>query len=159
MSASETSPFPLVELQAVSNAQNEWVALAFNISAESGDPLQAALTLLKYPDLQAALAPLECIIAIPQPLMLEGSHLDAMPSHRVILRIPAAALADPAVQKKCSIWADAGYRIMVDGVAGMHATTAGARALMFDCSVTLPPVLSLVAQPGPHLATGVRDTD
>jgi EAL and modified HD-GYP domain-containing signal transduction protein len=54
MSAPELSPFPLVELQAVSNAHNEWVALTFDVSADSGDAFQAALTLLKTPDLLAA---------------------------------------------------------------------------------------------------------
>jgi EAL and modified HD-GYP domain-containing signal transduction protein len=37
MSAPEISPFPLVELQAVSNAHNEWVALTFEAAQHAGD--------------------------------------------------------------------------------------------------------------------------
>ncbi|MRW94509.1 HDOD domain-containing protein [Duganella sp. FT80W] len=157
MSAPEISPFPLVELQAVSNAHNEWVALAFLPSPDAGDALQAILTLLKTPDVFAALAPLDCIFPIPNPQLLEASHLEALPPNRVILRVAAAAVAEPAVQKKLAGYADAGYRIMLDGVAaGSAATMCGARALMVDAAITLPPVLALVAQPGPHLATGMH---
>ena len=60
MSLSEASPFPLVGLTAVSNAHNEWVALSFQISAV---PDQTQLTTLQsifgYPDVDAALAPLD----------------------------------------------------------------------------------------------------
>ncbi|MHA4870495.1 EAL and HDOD domain-containing protein [Duganella sp. PWIR1] len=157
MSAPEISPFPLVELQAVSNAHNEWVALTFELSPDSGDAFQAALTLLKTPDVFAALAPMDCILPVPQPQLLEQSQLESLQANRVILRVPAAACADVAVQKKLSGYADAGYRIMLDGVAeGSAATMCGARSLMVDASLSLPPVLALVAQPGPHLATGMH---
>jgi EAL and modified HD-GYP domain-containing signal transduction protein len=140
----------------VSNARNEWVALAFDFVPGTQDAIQASLALLNTPDMLAALAPLDCILTIPDPLLLEGSHLEAMPASRVLLRIPAAVLEDPAVQKKCSTWADAGYRLLIEGVAGGNATRSGARALMFDCATVLPPQLALVAQPGPHLATNVH---
>lgn len=155
MSAPETSMFPLVELQAVSNAHNEWVALTFELSADSGDAFQAALTLLKTPDAFAALAPLDCILPVAQPALLELSQLSELPPNRVILRVPAAACAELPVQKKLSSYADAGYRIMVEGVAGMAATLCGAKSLMVDAALAMPPVLALVAQPGPHLATGM----
>jgi EAL and modified HD-GYP domain-containing signal transduction protein len=46
---------------------------------------------------------------------------------------------------------------MLDGVAeGSAATMCGARGLIFDAALTLPPVLALVAQPGPHLAWAQR---
>jgi EAL and modified HD-GYP domain-containing signal transduction protein len=157
MSAPEISPYPLVALQAVSNAHNEWVALTFDLPAAEGDPFQAALTLLKTPDVFAALAPLDCILPVPHPQLLELSQLSTLPPNRVILRVPAEACADAAVQKKLSGYADAGYRIMLEGVAaGSAATMCGARSLMVDASLTLPPVLALVAQPGPHLATGMH---
>jgi EAL and modified HD-GYP domain-containing signal transduction protein len=157
MSAPEISPFPLVALEAVSNAHNEWVALTFELSAESGDPFQAALTLLKTPDAFAALAPLDCILPVPNPQLLELSQLSTLPANRIILRVPASACADAAVQKKLAGYADAGYRIMVEGVAdGSAATMCSARSLMVDASLVMPPVLALVAQPGPHLATGMR---
>jgi EAL and modified HD-GYP domain-containing signal transduction protein len=156
MSAPEISPFPLVELQAVSNAHNEWVALTFEVAQHDGDAFQAALTLLKTPDVFAALAPLDCILPVPHPHLLEQSQLATLQANSIILRVPAAACAEVAVQKKLSGFADAGYRIMLDGVAeGSAATMCGARGLIFDAALTLPPVLALVAQPGPHLALGM----
>ena len=154
MSASDTSPFPLVGLQAVSNARKEWVALAFEFPSDTVDALQASLALLNYPEAIASLAPLDCIVPVAEPLRLEASHLEGLPAHRLILRVPAGAVDEPAAQKKCAALAEAGYRIMFDGVAA-KATQCGARALMYDCATTLPPVLALVAQPGPHLARGV----
>jgi EAL and modified HD-GYP domain-containing signal transduction protein len=156
MSAPEISLFPLVELQAVSNAHNEWVALTFEVSSDAGDAFQAALTLLKTPDAFAALAPLDCILPVANPQLLEQSQLESLPANRVILRVPAGACAEAGVQRKLAGYADAGYRIMVEGVAeGSAATMCSARSLMVDASLTLPPVLALVAQPGPHLATGM----
>jgi EAL and modified HD-GYP domain-containing signal transduction protein len=155
MSASETSPFPLVGIQAVSNARNEWVALAFDYVPGTGDAIQAALTLFNTPDMLAALAPLDCLIPLPDPLLLQAAHLETLPSQRVQLRIPAAALEDPAVQKKCGALAEAGYRLMIEGVAGGAAAKSGARALMFDCATVLPQQQVLIAQPGPHLAANV----
>jgi EAL and modified HD-GYP domain-containing signal transduction protein len=160
MSAPEISPFPLVELHAVSNAHNEWVALLFEVSPDAGDAFQATLTLLKTPDVFAALAPLECILPVPQPHLLEQSQLENLPANRIILRVPAGACADVAVQRKLAGYADAGYRIMVDGVAeGSAATMCSARSLMVDASLTLPPMLALIAQPGPHLATAMRSEE
>jgi EAL and modified HD-GYP domain-containing signal transduction protein len=160
MSAPEISLFPLVELQAVSNAHNEWVALIFELAPDAGDPFQATLALLKTPDVFAALAPLDCILPVPQPHLLEQSQLEDLPPNRIILRVPSGACSDVAVQRKLANYADAGYRIMVDGVAeGSAATMCSARALMVDASMTLPPTLALVAQPGPHLATGMRSEE
>jgi EAL and modified HD-GYP domain-containing signal transduction protein len=159
MSVPEPSPFPLVRLHAVSNAQHAWVALAFEWSPGTDNALQAALTLLNYPDALNALAPLDCILPLPDPRVLEANHLASLPPHRVILRVPAVALLDEAAQKKCGALAEAGYRIMVDGVAGAAATKAGARALLFNCAAELPPALALVAQPGPHLASHVDSQD
>ncbi|PHV04966.1 signal transduction protein [Janthinobacterium sp. BJB412] len=157
MSASDPSPFPLVGLQAVSNARKEWVALAFEFPSDTVDALQASLVLLNYPEVFTALAPLDCIVPVAEPLRLEAGHLEGLPAHRLILRVPAGAVDEPAAQKKCAALAEQGYRIMFDGVAA-KASQSGARALMYDCATTLPPVLALVAQPGPHLARGV-DTE
>ncbi|MYM85249.1 HDOD domain-containing protein [Duganella sp. FT50W] len=156
MSAPEMSPLPLVELQAVSNAHNEWVALTFALPADAGDVFQAALRLLKTPDVFAALAPLDCILPVSHPQLLEPSHLAGLPPSRVILRVPAAACADLTVQKKLAAHADAGYRLMLDGVADAGvASRCGAQSLMMDAAATLPPLLALVGQSGPHLATGM----
>ncbi len=140
----------------MSNAQNEWVALALEFPSDTADTLQAALTLFQQPDTLACLQPLDCIVALAEPLRLDATQLEALPPQRVILRVDAAACAAEPVQRKCAELAELGYRIMIDGVAGAAATRAGARALMFDGAETLPPALALVAQPGPHLARNVN---
>lgn len=153
MSSSEPSPFPLVGLQAVSNAQNEWVALSFQFPADAGaPPLATLLTLFGYPDMQAALAPLDCIVPLAEPLLLDDSQLPLLPARSVIFRIPAAVCADPAVQGRCQRLAEEGYRLLIDGDAGVHAGRAGARGLSYDCSDSLPAAPALLALPGPHWA-------
>nr|WP_315221099.1 HDOD domain-containing protein [uncultured Duganella sp.] len=157
MSAPDTSLFPLVEFQAVSNARNEWVALTFELSADAGDAFQSTLALFRTPDAFAALAPLDCIVPVPDPASLELSQLSTLPPSRVILRVPAAPCADVPAQKKLAVIAEAGYRIMIEGVtAGSTATLCGASALMVDASTKLPPVIALIGQPGPHLAANMH---
>lgn len=159
MSALDNNLFPLAELHAVSDARLAWVALTLNPTAHDSQPgaaFQAALTLLKTPAVFDTLAPLDLIVPVSEPAQLELSQLSTLPPNRVILRVPAAACLDVPVQKKLASLAEAGYRIMVDGVTpGSTATLCGARALMADAAVTLPPVVALIGQPGPHLATNM----
>ncbi|MES2259710.1 MAG: HDOD domain-containing protein [Pseudomonadota bacterium] len=155
MSLPEPSPFPLVGLKAVTNAQNEWVALSFQLPADPGDALAALPVVFGYPDMQAALAPLDCIVTLADPLSLDLSLLDKLPASRLIFRIPVAACADPAVQKKCQGLAEQGYRLLVDGDAGIDAARAGVSGVAFDCATALPNALSLMTLPGPHLARNV----
>jgi len=159
MSALDTNQFPLAELHAVSDARYTWVALTLNPTAHDGQPgaaFQAALTLLKTPAVFDTLAPLDLIVPVAEPAQLELSQLSTLPPNRVILRVPGAACLDVPVQKKLASLAEAGYRIMIDGVTpGSTATLCGARALMADAAVTLPPVVALIGQPGPHLATNM----
>ncbi|WP_374362583.1 EAL and HDOD domain-containing protein [Pseudoduganella danionis] len=156
MSASESSLFPLVALQAVSNAHNEWVVLTIEPSEDAGDVWQSALSLLKTTEVLESFLPLDCILNVPQPAQLELSQLDGLPPNRVVLRVPAAAVAEVPVQKKLASYTEAGYRIMIDGLAGMAATLSGAKSLMYDASSSLPPVLALIGQPGPHLASNMQ---
>lgn len=156
MSASESSLFPLVALQAVSNAHNEWVALTIEPSEDAGDVWQSALSLLKTSDVLESFLPLDCILPVPHPAQLELSQLEGLPPNRLILRVSAAAVAEVPVQKKLASYTEAGYRIMIDGLAGMAATLSGAKSLMYDASTSLPPVLALIGQPGPHLACNMQ---
>jgi EAL and modified HD-GYP domain-containing signal transduction protein len=149
MFASESSPFPLVGLKPVSNAQNQWVALA--LQPLQGAAPAALLPLLADPDAEA-LASLDCIIPLSDPLQLQPSHFDGIATGRVVLSIPAAACRDDAVLKRCSALSDAGLRLLVEGEAGIQASQAGVRGLNVDCSETLPSALAMLTFPGPHLA-------
>ncbi len=149
MSASESSPFPLVGLQAVANAQNEWVAVRLHLPHD-GDAIAALTALLGYPDVFAALAPLDCIVPVADPLAIGEALLDVLPPQRILFSIPATLCGDKAVQAKCQALVDEGYRVIVDG--GIVAGQAGARALGFDAAAELPAAFQLMALPGPHLA-------
>lgn len=156
MSLSEASPFPLVGLTAVSNAQNEWVALSFQISAVPNEAQLATLqNVFSYPDMDAALAPLDYLVSIDRLQQYDPGQLAFLPPARTVLRIPAEACAEPEVQARCKQLADAGYRLMVDGEAGMDAGKCAIRSLAFDCRETLPSELAMLTMAGPHLALNV----
>ncbi|WP_436267336.1 HDOD domain-containing protein [Pseudoduganella sp. LjRoot289] len=141
----------------MSNAQNEWVALSFQVSAQAdaGAVLAALQSVFGYPDLGAALAPLDYIVALPELSQFDVSQLAFLPSGRTIIRIPAVACAQPEVQAKCKRLAEAGYRLMVEGEAGVHAGQCGMRSLAYDCADTLPSELTMLTMAGPHLALNV----
>jgi EAL and modified HD-GYP domain-containing signal transduction protein len=140
----------------VSNAQNEWVALSFHISTGASGALTALQTVFNYPDMGAALAPLDYLIDLDTPQQAEVSHYDCLPRNKTIFRIAAADCALPEVQAKCKQLADAGFRLMVDGDAGASAGKAGIRGLSYDCSVGLPSALAMLTMPGPNLARDVQ---
>ncbi|WP_229466294.1 hypothetical protein [Pseudoduganella plicata] len=83
----DQSSFPLAGLEAVANAQHQWVALAMTPASGAGS-WQTLLTLLSYPDVGAALAPLDTIVTLDEPLRLQDEHMAALPAGRVVLRIP-----------------------------------------------------------------------
>ncbi|KQV84969.1 signal transduction protein [Massilia sp. Root351] len=156
MSLSDASPFPLVGLTAVSNAQNEWVALSFQISAVPDETQLTTLqTVFGYPDMDAALAPLDYLVTVAGLQQYDLSQLAFLAPARTILRVPAAACAEPAMQAKCKQLAEAGYRLMVDGEAGIDAGKCAIRSLAFDCRATLPSELTMLTMAGPHLALNV----
>ncbi|MFM9435950.1 c-di-GMP phosphodiesterase [Janthinobacterium sp. CG_23.3] len=155
MSASESSPFPLAGIQAVANAHNEWVAVSVHLPPDAGDAIAALTTLLGYPDVFAALAPLDCIIPIADPLAIGAGLLEVLPAQRILFRVPTELCAEKPVQAKCKALTDEGYRIVADGAGGIAAAQAGARALSFNGAAELPQAFQLMLMPGPHLARNV----
>ncbi len=162
MSTSESNLFPLVGLQAVANAHNEWVAVSFHVPPQTQGALLAALAVA---DVYAHLAPLDCIIPVSGPHGVDEALLAQLLPHlvpqRTIFRLPAAAAANKQVQKTCLQWREAGYRIVLDGPGAGPVTAAyvDARALGFDASADLPGLHQLISLPGPHLAYNIADTD
>lgn len=156
MSENDLRTFPLVGLEAVANAQQEWVAVAFRLHPDA-DVQADLLTLFSYPDMAAALAPLDCIVPLADPLRFADAHMPVLPASRVVLRVRASALIAPAARKRCAALAEQGYRILVDGEAGLHASQAGVVGVAADCRVGLPSTLALVSLPGPHWARKIAD--
>jgi EAL and modified HD-GYP domain-containing signal transduction protein len=159
MAASDTTPFPLVEMQAAANAQNEWLALIVR-TAPGTDQALPLQQLFGGSDLLTAIAPLDCIVPLSSPAVLGAPLLAQMPPHRVIFAVDAGVLADEALLKQTLALHDAGYRVLLDGHAdeGLKLPPA-LRAVALDCGPGLPAVRGAKYQVlslfGPHLAYGV----
>ena len=158
MAAPDPALFPLVEMQAVADARNEWRALSLRVAAAGGDTTAMLFEVFKDPDLLVAIAPLDCVLCLPTPAVLSCDLFELMPPHRVLLAVPAAALADPAAAKQLVDLRDDGYRVMLDGPvpAGVALPPALQRRSL-DCGGGVPAHASLPALFGPHLAHGVGD--
>jgi EAL and modified HD-GYP domain-containing signal transduction protein len=149
----ESTQFPLVDVQFVANGHNEWVALLLRI--EHPNVTDALQLLFAKPDLLAAVAPLDCVLLLDTPTSLTPPVLRLLPPNRVVLALPAAALADDAARTQALALHDEGYRILLDGPlpVGVFRPTA-LRAQAQDCAgeAALPALSPLF---GPHLARGV----
>jgi EAL and modified HD-GYP domain-containing signal transduction protein len=156
MSDQAENPIPTVGLEAVANAQHEWVAAAFRPDPASAVP-DCLLPLFAHPDTDAALAGLDRIVPLPEPLRFDlARHGGAFATASTVLCVSAAALADEAVRKHCAALSGRGYRLLVDGEAGLPAQEAGCRGVAHG-GPGLPTALSLMSLPGPHWAYGVDE--
>lgn len=156
----EQRQFPLVAIDPVANAQNEWVALSVGL-APGADLPQRLQAVFGGADLLSAIAPLDCLLHLESPATLTPPVLALLPANRVGLVVNAAGLdAGDAARRLAELHAY-GYRIWLDGDIPEGAKAPPAlRAVARDCRVqrdtTLPPG-RLVALFGPHLAHGVDD--
>ena len=156
----EQGHFPLVAIDPIANAQNEWVALSVRLGpgADLPNRLQAVFGAT---ELLTAIAPLDCLLHLDSPAALTVPVLALLPANRVGLVIAAAALeADRAARQLAELHAY-GYRIWLDGDLPDGVTAPPAlRAVARDCRAQRdapPPPGRLVALFGPHLAHGVDD--
>ncbi|TFW32004.1 hypothetical protein E4O92_11480, partial [Massilia horti] len=123
---------PLVEVQFVANAHNEWVALHLHIDAS--DPEPALQWLFGSPDLLAAVAPLDCVLQLASVAPLTPSVLKLLPPNRVILAIDAGALADSGAARQLDALHEHGYRVLLDGAPPVDAPRPAHSAVSLDCS-------------------------
>ena len=149
MFASDPNSFPLVGIKPVLNAQNQWAGLAFQMPGAA--TLPALQALLGCPE-SGELGALEYYIPLADPLALDAAQLDGLPLERIVFTVPAARLAEEAVQQRCKQLAERGLRLLADGEVGISAAQAGIRGLDVDCSDKLPGALAMLTLPGPHLA-------
>jgi EAL and modified HD-GYP domain-containing signal transduction protein len=149
------TPFPLVDIRSVANAQNEWVALLLRAAEGSfdGATLQA---IFGGPDLLAAVAPLDCILLLDSPAVLTPQVLALLPPHRVVLAVAAHALQDEGLARLASLQV-AGYRVLLDGPLppGVQPPLA-LRSVSRDAAGRLDVADAAdLKGGGPHLARGV----
>ncbi|WP_338758677.1 HDOD domain-containing protein [Massilia sp. METH4] len=151
---SEPDLFPVLGLEAVADYRHQWAALA--VRPHPTVAADAVLALLAQPAPQAALAPLECIVPVADPLALDPEQTALLPAARFVLQVAAATLQDAEVRKRCYALADQGFRLLVEGEAGLHASQSGARGIAHGAK-GMPSMLSLLSLPGPHWAHDVED--
>jgi EAL and modified HD-GYP domain-containing signal transduction protein len=156
MAAPEFTPLPLVDIQAASNAGNQWVALTLRVDAAGDESTAAWHAIFGTPDLLSAVAPLDCVLQISAPSVLTPALLALMPPSRVMFAIAAGALADEEALKSMAALQERGYRILIDGPAPEGVTIPPTlRAVALDCADAAPAEGSLGVLFGPHLARGI----
>ena len=152
--------YPLVAIDPVANAQNEWVALRLRLPGGAGADGEAGLlALFGQPDLLAAIAPLDGLLVLKNLATLTPQVAALLPANRIGLLIDAAALAQEYAPRLAELHG-AGYRIWLDGdvppgAAPGFTAPAALRCVARDCRLDAPPPGRLVALFGPHLAHGV----
>ncbi|MBD8654363.1 HDOD domain-containing protein [Oxalobacteraceae sp. CFBP 13730] len=151
----EQETWPLVAIEPVANAQNEWVALSVRLAPGTDLP-QRLQTVFGSPDLLAAAAPLDCLLNLDDPTTLTPPVLALLPANRVGLVIDANALALEGVARKLVELHACGYRIWLDGDIPDGVTAPSAlRSVARNCRVAPMPPGRLVALFAPHIAYGV----
>ncbi len=157
MALTDSLLFPLVDIDAVANMQNAWVALSLRVNPGEAGLADALHSVFDSGDLLAAIAPLDCILMLDSPEALDRSLLALMPTARVSFAVPGAALRSEDDAKRIAAMHESGYRILLDGALPQGASAPhGVTAVATDFTETEPKseVLPLVF--GPHLAHGVN---
>lgn len=154
----EQGHFPLVAIDPVADAQNEWVALSVEL-APGADLPQRLQAVFGGADLLTAIAPLDCLLHLDGPAALTAPVLALLPPNRVGLVIQAAALEASGAARQLAELHAYGYRIWLEGeVPAEVKPPAALRAVARNCRAQRDAALApgrLVALFGPHLAHGV----
>jgi EAL and modified HD-GYP domain-containing signal transduction protein len=145
--------FPLVDLQAVANPQHAWVALMVHVKPGSGELSTALETIFGSAEALTLLAPLDCIIPIPDLAAASDALLALLQPERTIFQLPVELLGDMAAVDKCKALSELGYRFIVDGAitAGMILPPA-LRVLAFDASQQTQALAPVSPAQQPHFA-------
>ncbi|WP_426111313.1 HDOD domain-containing protein [Massilia sp. PWRC2] len=163
MAVADTTDFPLVDLRAVSDSAHQWVALSVRLGAPARVPAATApspwQTVFDDGALLSAMVPLDCILHLPGPGVLDAALLAKLPPDRVVLAIDAAALAQDGALRQLSALQQDGYRVLIDSGAGAGVTAPPTfPAVAHDCAAALAYKTPLPALFGPHLAHAVETT-
>ncbi len=151
----EQGHIPLVAIDPVANAQNEWVALSLRL-APGADLAQRLQAVFAGADLLTAIAPLDCLLHLAGPEALTAPVLALLTANRVGLVIRADALASNSAARQLAELHAYGYRIWLDGDIPEGAKAPAAlRSVARGCDLAALPPGRLVALFGPHLAHGV----
>ena len=152
MAASNNNSTPLVALRPVSNANRDWVAVMLDSETEAD-----LASVFATPDFLAAIAPLDCLLPLSQPLA-DSSMLAALPADRILFNLPAAVLAQAEPHQAVLGYHEAGYRVQIDGpLPDGVPLPAALRAVSRDLGTD--EAMPLLPMGGPHLARNVASIE
>jgi EAL and modified HD-GYP domain-containing signal transduction protein len=157
MATTDSLLFPVVGIAPVANMQNAWVALSLRVEAGDDGESAALQSVFGTPDLLTAIAPLNCILMLASPAVIDAPLQALMPPARVSFAFQASAVGEPEQCKRMLALHEAGYRVLLDGElpAGVSAP-AGLCAVATDFTHNEPKKTVLPLVFGPHLAHGVN---
>lgn len=158
MASTDSTSFPLVEINPISNMHNAWVALSLRIAPAQGDAGAGLHRVFASADLLVAIAPLDCIVMLDSPDALTDSLLALMPPRRVGFCIPARAMQTSAQTRRVVSLQDTGHRVLLNGPPAVErATPVDLRAVADDHTDNAGKIKALPPVFGPHLAYGVNN--
>lgn len=152
--------FPLVDLQAVANPQNSWVALMVHVKPGEGELSAALETVFGSAEALTLLAPLDCIIPVSGLAAVSDKLLGMLAPERSIFMLPVGILGDVSVIDQCAKLGELGYRFIVDGAipVGMILPPA-LRVVAFDASQPTPFVAPVSPGQQAHFAYQVDNAE
>ena len=157
MASTESPLFPFVRIEAAANLQNAWVALTLRVTPGADDLAGALHSMFGPTDLLNAIAPLNCILMLDSPAVIDPALQALMPAPRVAFAFQGAALGLDENRNRIAALHEAGYRILIDGpVPDGVSTPLGLNTVATDFTHTEPSPRVLALVFGPHLAHGVN---
>ncbi|TFW16036.1 HDOD domain-containing protein [Massilia arenosa] len=147
--------FPLVEIQPIASARNEWTGLWTRVGSFDDASLTAVFS---YPDVFAALAPLDLVLRVPSLDALTPPVFELLPRARVVLAVGAAELTQEGGAMRLSELEQRGYRVLVDvSQPGVVARDYRLYGQALNCRDGAPAEVSLLPLAGPHFAYNIPD--
>jgi EAL and modified HD-GYP domain-containing signal transduction protein len=163
MVANESPSLPLIDLRPVVNSAHHWVALSArladaNVGGDAGGDAGETSRTARFDGeaLLTAIAPLDCVLHVATPAVLNAALLAKLPASRTVLAVDAAALDQPDALHQLHVLQKRGYRILIDGGArpGISLPLT-LQAVAHDDKAAMNTDNRLAPLFGPHLAYAV----
>lgn len=163
MILSEANPrsFPLVSMQMVTNADHDWIGIAFHFEENEIGCMPAFVHL--YDEIGLRDAPDGLMCMLDAPILYQGGIdlLQNFPRQQLVLRVSAALGA--AAEAQMDDLQTQGFHLMFDGLPVLNAALSTRKeSLAIDCDQIGESETSFWryklagSHPGPHLATDVN---
>jgi EAL and modified HD-GYP domain-containing signal transduction protein len=144
-----------VELRPIARPDQAWVALWARVGHVGAAALEAVFG---YPDVFAALAPMDVVLRVPHLVELTPAVFACLPPTRVVLAISAVELDGGDGEARLAGLQARGWRVLVDVTQGAGTRTPRAQACNWRARGAAGSAMRAApGQGGPHLAYQVTD--